>query len=365
MRKEIRNLSFEQNKKYRHAIDLGYFDAYDDNPREWKHTFVGTFLWKYPGRTKVISTFTAILGHLPLWEDMTDNTLRDLVDEMKQQGLASSSIRTMCAELKAVLNANFRSVPSDKDDFARILSVRKGASQAVYLTRAEMQQFINYKPASALEQYVHRNFIVEMLTGARLVDAQALTINNCNRSTKTLSYVPKKTPGIVVTVPIDERLRLRRFLADVTQRPTCQDVFNDVLRVICRNCQFRTLHTITRANKTVTDEKWKFISSHTARRSFATNLYLAGVTLEDIALMMGHGKNIETTKRYICAERKVSPAIMSYFLPQRDETITPAYIHGYNAALTEVTAIAIDHGLMTESDIAYRQIADLRKESPE
>ena len=70
----------------------------------------------------------------------------------------------------------------------------------------------------------------------------------------------------------------------------------------------------------MTAEKWELVSSHTARRSFATNLYISGVALEDIAMMMGHGKNIETTKRYICAERALNPNVMSYFQQQPPTT---------------------------------------------
>jgi hypothetical protein len=44
------------------------------------------------------------------------------------------------------------------------------------------------------------------------------------------------------------------------------------------------------------------------------------VALEDIAMMMGHGKNIETTKRYICAERALNPNVMSYFQQQPPTT---------------------------------------------
>lgn len=154
------------------------------------------------------------------------------------------------------------------------------------------------------------------MTGARLCDAEKLTINNCDIDTGTLSYVPKKTPGIIVTVPVDERLKLRELLADKYRRPCCNDVFNTIIRRISKECRIDTMCTIRRRGEDVTAPKYELISSHTARRSFATNLYLAGVSIEDIALLMGHGKNIETTKRYICAERPVSTNVMAYFQQQ-------------------------------------------------
>lgn len=310
---EISSLSYEANKKYRAAIQAGYFDNYEENPRKWRHTFAGAFLWKNPSRLRLMRTFTEMLGYVPQWEDVTEDNLRDLIIELQEDGLAQSSIRTLCAELKAVLNENYKSVPCQRDDFQSILSIKPIASQAVYLTREEMWRIINYHPHTEIERSVQRNFCVEMLTGARLVDAEQLTMANCDIDTNTLSYVPEKTPGIVVYVPVDERMPLRQFLIDDQVRRCNNDTFNECIRHICKMLHIDTPCTIIRAGVSVTAPKWQLISSHTARRSFATNLYLAGISIEDIALMMGHGKNIDTTKRYICAERKLSPSVLSYF----------------------------------------------------
>ncbi len=47
-----------------------------------------------------------------------------------------------------------------------------------------------------------------------------------------------------------------------------------------------------------TSPKWKLISTHTARRSFATNAYEAGVPIEDISSLVGH-TDTDTTRHYI------------------------------------------------------------------
>ena len=312
--KELRGLSFEQNKKYRFAIECGYFDKWEDDPRKWKHTFAGAFIWKYPARVKVINILNDIIGNVPVWDDLNDDTIRDLVDELIEQNLAMSSIKTMCAEIKSVLNENAHRVPST--NFAKILSVKGTASQAIYLTNNEMDLVLSYKPQTHVEQYVHRLFCIGMLTGARRIDTEKLSISNCDMETNMLSYVPQKTPGIVVRVPVDERRGLRNILASERGESCYPDTFNDTIRRICERVGIDTVCTIVRAGRSITGPKYEHISSHTARRTFATNLYLAGVSLEDIAMMMGHCKNIETTKRYICAERTLTPTIMSYFQPQ-------------------------------------------------
>lgn len=313
--KELRGLNYEQNKKFSFAIESGYFDTWEEDPRKWKHTFVGSFLWKYPSRVKVLNVLKDIIGKIPEWDDLNDDTLRDLVDDLLDGNLAPSSVRTMCAELKSVLNENVRRVPSS--DFARILSVKGTATQSAYLTNKEMDLLISYEPRTDVEHFVHRNFCVGMLTGARRVDTYRLTISNCDIETNMLSYMPQKTPGIIVRVPVDERHGLRRFLADSNLKPCCDDTYNETLRRICSTIGIDTVCSVVKAGKNIEAPKWQLVSSHTARRTFATNLYLAGVSLEDIAMMMGHGKNIETTKRYICAERTLNPNVMSYFQEQQ------------------------------------------------
>jgi len=315
---DLVSLRWEQKKKYMTAIRHGYFDNYEDDPRKWKHSLVGTIIWKHPQRCRTVERLADIAGHEPTWEDMTDDNLRDFADEL-QESVAASSARTMCAELKAILNANRRKIPSE--NYADILTLKNEASQAVYLTRSEMQRIASYVPESDIERAVKRNFMVEFLTGARKCDAEELNLSHCDIETGTLSYVPKKTPGIVVTVPVDERMRLRDYLADVKKREMWPDVFNDCIRSICRKCGIDTMCTIQRRGEPVTAPKWQLVSSHTARRSFATNLYLAGVSLEDIAMLMGHGKNIETTKRYVCADRKLTSSLIAYFRPPMDEVM--------------------------------------------
>lgn len=312
------SLPWEKQKTYRAAIRAGFFDDFEKNVRKWKHSFHGAYIWKHPGRTKTLCTFRSMLGHMPTWEDITDENLKDLLDELTDGGMAPSSLHTICSELKALINENYEQHPKSVN-FKRILSPKKGsASQAVYLTRDEMMRFINFHPVGENETFVHRIFSISMMTGARRVDAERLTMANCDYETNMLSYVPQKTPGIVVTVPVDERMPLRRFLAnDFTPGHTCcQDTFNENVRSICKQIGLNTLQTIRKREEYVTEEKWKLCTSHTARRSFATNLYLAGVGLEDIALLMGHGLNIDTTKRYICAERQLSRSVVNYFQPQ-------------------------------------------------
>lgn len=353
---DLVSLSWEQKVKFRAAIEYGYLDHYEDNPREWRHSLVGSLIMRYPQRCATLNRLRDIIGHEPTWEDIDDDVLHDFVDET-QESMARSSARTICAELKAVLNRNRRKIPSA--DFSRILSVKGEASQHVYLNREEIQLFAAYKAVTDLEHYVKRIFLVQLLTGARRSDAERLAISNCDEATGMLSYVPRKTPGIVVTVPVDERLHLREHLVNARRRQTDTDTFNDTVRRICRECHIDTPCTIRRRGSDVTAPKHELVTSHTARRSFATNLYLAGISLEDIAMMMGHGKNIETTKRYICAERPFTRVIQAYFKPeQQRQPDIDAY--SYNRAVDDLLEYLITHEVIASEGLTFREIENYK-----
>ena len=85
-------LTPEQQKTYSSAIRKGYFATYDGY--RWRHEFYGAFIWKHPGRVKVVDKFKQVIGRAPLWEDITDDNLRDVKEEL-DASYAPNSVRTI------------------------------------------------------------------------------------------------------------------------------------------------------------------------------------------------------------------------------------------------------------------------------
>lgn len=304
--KEIKQLTFDENKKYRVAISRGYFENFS---REWKHTFAGAFIWKHPGRVKAIDTFRDMLGHIPTWNDITDTNLKDWRDELTKY-LAPNSCRTIFAEIKAVINDNLdeHEIPSSR--FDKILVGKRQPTQAVYLNSEEISRIIRYVPRSRTERYVQKIFCIESLTGARVEDARKLSLENCNNETGDMSYVAAKTHTLI-TLPM--HTSVYQFLADPIQLDTDIDTFNETIRRICMRCGIDDNVSIFRRGKDTTAPKWKFVSSHTGRKSFATNLFLNQVDPYLIARFMGHSSPEITITRYICGYRRVDENAMKYF----------------------------------------------------
>jgi integrase len=68
--------------------------------------------------------------------------------------------------------------------------------------------------------------------------------------------------------------------------------FNDHIKDVCKAARINetVLKSITKGGKRITTsyKKWQLVSSHTARRSFATNLYRQGFPSIGIMSITGH-----------------------------------------------------------------------------
>lgn len=310
--KEIKSLSFEENKRYQAAIVKGYFDTYDDDPRAWRHSFLGTFIWKHPTRIPTIDIFTEVVGHLPTWADITDQNLRELQEAMAKRYCANTC-KNRFAELKAIINEYADEQPMATQKFKRILVAKSEPSQAVYLNTHEIAKILDYPPLTDIEQYVRRIFLIEALTGARNCDSVRLTLENVDfeKEPPLITYFSQK---VRKNVHVPMHTSLHDILAEKVECPApCLDTFNSTLRTICHRCGINERVTIFRRGKETTDEKWRYVSSHTGRRSFATNLFMQGVDPYEISEYMGHSSPQITIQRYIIGHKNTSDAAIRFF----------------------------------------------------
>ena len=207
-----RLLTYEQQQKYKYAIKQGWFSDYHGS--SWRHdTFYGAYIWKHPKYINVVRTFSDLVGHKPLWSDVTDDNLRDLTEKI-QELYAPNSSRTICATIKAVIRENDeKGIRSSK--FDSILRVKRVPVQAVYLDDNEIQSLIDYIPHGSVERYVKRMFILECLCGARLSDCHNITPENIDDTGKYIVYVAQKTKA-EVRVPLHKKLRPFLYVEQLT-----------------------------------------------------------------------------------------------------------------------------------------------------
>lgn len=289
--------------------------------------FEEIFKNKYPKTAeRILSIFCEANGTDATFETITKPALSAFVDTLMAK-VATSSARTYCAQFKAVLSLYREECTNLAQGWERILSVKQDVSEQVYLTEEEVQRVISYMPDTPTEAAVQQQFILSCLVGARHGDIVNLTENNIRNG--YICYVSQKT-HMKAQVPLSAvaekilkgtfRTRQAGILFDedtevmAYRRKVCDTTFNSTLRHICDMCDINEILTLYKRGENITAPKWKFVSSHTGRRTCATLLYLRGCDIYSISRILAHSSVEMTAQTYImCPIRPLSEDTMAYF----------------------------------------------------
>lgn len=256
--------------------------------------------------------FTECFGKEINFEDVTQSNLNDFVFYLSKN-VARSSARTYCAVLKSILNKSNQSFAIPCKDYDKILSVKGEKSVKTYLSEAELKLLEDVSITSDTERVVKAKFLLGAYTGARFSDIEKMNEENIIKDLNILQYVSQKThtPTQVPIKPIIPKLL--KVLNDLNEVGVSLAWFNKIIRTLCERAGINQRIKVFIAGKEQDGAKFKYISSHTARRSFATNLYLRGTDIFDIGRMMGHN-DFTVTPTYIAVSlRNLNETTLGYF----------------------------------------------------
>ncbi|PXV66828.1 site-specific recombinase XerD [Dysgonomonas alginatilytica] len=240
------------------------------------------------------------------WNDLTKLFLIEFVEYLLDE-VSQNSARTYCAHIKAILNKYSEAINLPCQDFADILTLKKVGVINTYLTLDEIQLLINYKPENEIEHTIRNQFLLSCLTGMRYSDV--IHLNSTNIVNSEIIYFAQKTKNVVHTIscPVTEQL-----INEEMNFKYAQKTFNKVIKQICEKAGINSEVKIVRAGKVETGAKYKFISSHDARRSFATTNYEITLDIVLVCSLMGH-KDIKTTQTYICRYQNNTKEVKSTY----------------------------------------------------
>lgn len=243
------------------------------------------------------------------WSNITKSSLARFAEHL-QTVVSRSTARHYCAIVKATLSLYDDTVDLPKG-WQDTLRVKKEDSEQIYLSDEEIQLLLRYLPQTPKEEYVLTTFLIGCLTGARHSDYIRFTQDNISHG--YLRYTSQKT-RTSATLPVAPALpRLLAKLASLPENNMADTTFNHTIREICKKAGVDESMRIYRRGKESTAPKWTFVSSHTARRSFASNLYLRGCDIMSISMMMGHA-SVNMTRGYIvCGLRSLPDNVTAYF----------------------------------------------------
>lgn len=274
-------------------------------------TLKEAFLRKYPKYENVLKMFEEANGCECTWDNVSKPKLHEFVVFLSDK-LSPGSVRTYCAMFKSVLNLYVEEVDLPKG-FDKLLSVKKEDPLNAYLSDSEIDKIAKYEPSNLTERIVRNCFLLGCVTGARYSDY--VRFDRSNIVDNRLVYISQKTKvrAEVPLAPIVMRIFKENEEYNLLDKKVSDVTFNEVIRRICKRCGMTENVKLFKAGKEVTGEKWEFVSSHTARRSFCTNLYLMGCDLYAISKMSGHS-SVTMTEKYICVGlRELNDKILGYF----------------------------------------------------
>ena len=240
---------------------------------------------------------------LDFYESFINYLSYDYIQKRRKEvirGLKVNTIGKTIKQLRIFLKNRMRKKiisPIDLEEF----KVPEEDVDAIYLTWLEISKIYNLDLTRFPHLIEYRNlFVLACLTGLRFSDFSTLQISDVRNG--MLYKKQGKSDGWVVIPLRQEALSLfnNEFREQI---PLLTNVeFNRHIKTLGRLGGINELITFSykKGNKdvVVTKPKYDWITSHTCRRSFCTNEFLAGTPVELIMKISGH-KSVKDFYKYI------------------------------------------------------------------
>lgn len=162
---------------------------------------------------------------------------------------------------------------------------------SIFLSMNKITRIYYFKGLTKKQERIRDLFVVGCLTALRFSDYSTLTPENFTKD--FIIKITKKTKT-KVTIPLHDYVReiFIKYHGDLIFGLSIQ-YFNRAIKEICKEIGFNDdiRFSYTRGGKLVTETKkeWELVSSHTARRSAATNMYqTARMKTYEIMALTGH-----------------------------------------------------------------------------
>jgi len=254
-----------------------------------------------PASYKQIREYNATFRHLKdfaeknnLCLDFKDIDLsfyNDWIEYLQGLKLCQNTIGKKIMTLKIFLNAATDEGLNKYNHYKKKgFKILKEDSENIYLTEAEIQKIYDLDLEGDPLDKVRDLFVIGCWTGLRFSDWNKITPENITNG--FLELKQQKTGGAVV-IPLHPTVEaiLQKYKGQLPPLMTNQK-FNLYLKEVARKAKISDIvhKTITKGGKTITKayKKHELVTTHTGRRSFATNLYKADFPTLSIMQITGH-----------------------------------------------------------------------------
>lgn len=237
-----------------------------------------------------IEQYEAEKGVYLQFDDIDQDFLASFVGFLQRQNKATNTIAHKVISIKAVMRAAVERGLTDNERW-RFFRNATEQTDSIALSEEELQRIHDYDfSCDPRLERVRDLFLVGCWTGLRFSDVTRIRRENIQDG--MINIVQSKTNDFV-SIPVHPVFKeiWEKYDGNLPTDISNQK-FNDYIKEVCEVVGLRdgVLKSITRGGRRTTTryEKWQLVSSHTARRSFATNLYKSGFPSISIMQITGH-----------------------------------------------------------------------------
>jgi len=227
-----------------------------------------------------------------------------------ENGYTTNTFGKYIATLKGFLNAAFEQGAKRSIEYStKRFKVLSEDVDKIYLNQNELDSIykLDLSKDKKLER-VRDMFILECNLGLRFSDLSSLTEENIYTLDEKMFIKVKtrKTDEVIIcpmnSVSKEVFRKYKNHLPKVLSNQKTNEYLKEIGKKAKLMTKIKTSKTIGGELKTTVSPKYELITTHTARRSFASNAYLAGIPTLSIMKITGH-RTEQSFLRYI----RISP----------------------------------------------------------
>ena len=243
------------------------------------------------------------------WDDVDSAFHFRLVQKMQDAGFGINYQWKTISQLKTVMNEG-RKLKYHSNMEYQDFKTKREDPDTVYLTQEEVDRLWNFVPKFELERKARDLFLLGVYSCARFSDYSRLSMDMIHDG--VIHFTQVKTASSVM-VPASPRL-LAILERNGGKAPAlAQQHLNEWIKRVCKACEIKEEVEVTTYNglehKTIRKQKHELISSHCARRTGITLLYMTGIPLKQVMLISGH-KDEDSIKHYLRLTKEENVALL-------------------------------------------------------
>ena len=283
-------------------------------------SFIDDFIESTNKRASTLQAYKNTLNHLKefqthqkkkiTFENIDLDFYDDFIKYLKGKDFSENTIGKLIKNVKVFMsNSEDKGLHNNRFYKNRRFKVMSEDSDSIYLSVDELDKIYthDFSKNSKLDK-IRDLFIIACWTGLRFSDMCELSIDNISTTNygKLITIKTVKT-GETVVIPVHQTIIeiLKKYDNALPKVPSNQKM-NDYLKDIGEAVKIKETVEVVKTKGGLrykeAFKKWELITTHTARRSFATNMYMADMPSISIMKITGH-KTEKSFLRYI----KISP----------------------------------------------------------